>query len=47
MLEWYHWLFTKQERTPISFIAVFFLTVLVSTAVCLFILSISRAIMWI
>ena len=43
----YEWLFTKEEREPIGFIPLFFLIIIISTAVCLFILSVSRAIMWI
>ena len=38
----YEWLFTDEERKPIAFIAVFFMIVLISSVVCLFILSISR-----
>ena len=43
----YEWLFTGEEREPIGFIPLFFLIIIISTAVCLFILSVSRAVMWI
>ena len=41
------WLFSQEERAPVSYVGVFFMIVVLSTAICLFILSISRAIMWI
>ena len=41
------WLFNEEERKPIAFIGVFFMVVLISTVVCLFILSVSRHMMWI
>ena len=43
----YEWLFSEKEREPIGFIPLFFMIILISTAVCIFILSVSRAIMWI
>ena len=43
----YEWLFSKEERKPIGFIPLFFMIILISTIVCIFILSVSRAIMWI
>ena len=43
----YKWLFSEEEREPISFIAVFFMIVILGTVICLFIISVSRAIMWI
>ena len=43
----YEWLFSKEEREPIGFIPLFFMIILISTVVCIFILSVSRAIMWI
>jgi len=43
----YIWLFTEEERQPIGFIPLLFIIILISSVVCLFILSISRAIMWI
>jgi len=43
----YQWLFSEEERTPIGFIPLFFMIIVISTVVCLFILSVSRAIMWI
>jgi len=41
------WLFTDKERAPMGFIYLFFLMIIVSTAVCLFIISVGRAMMWI
>ena len=43
----YEWLFSLEERKPIGFIPLFFMIILISTLVCLFIISVSRAIMWI
>ena len=43
----YEWLFTEEERSPIGFIATFFLIILVATVVCLFLISASKHIMWI
>ena len=43
----YEWLFSKEERRPVAFITAFFMVVLISTVVCLFILSVSRHMMWI
>ena len=40
------WLFNEEERRPIAFITIFFMIVIMSTAVCLFILSVSRHVMW-
>jgi len=42
----YEWLFSQEERKPIGFIPLFFMIILISTIVCIFILSVSRAIMW-
>ena len=48
MLEkFYIWLFTEEERQPIGYIPLFFLIVVISTIVSLFILSVSRATQWI
>ena len=41
------WLFSDEERKPLGFVFVFFLIVFISTVVCLFILSVSRHLMWI
>jgi len=41
------WLFSDEERKPMGFIPLFFVIILVSSIVCLFILSVGRAIMWI
>ena len=43
----YEWLFSEDERRPIGYIPLFFMIILISTVVCIFILSVSRAIMWI
>ena len=43
----YEWLFSEEEREPIGFIPLLFMIILISTVVCIFILSVSRAIMWI
>ena len=43
----YEWLFSEKEREPIGFIPLFFMIILISAIVCIFILSVSRAIMWI
>ena len=43
----YEWLFSEKEREPIGYIPLFFMIILISTVVCIFILSVSRAIMWI
>ena len=43
----YKWLFSEEERQPIGYIPLFFMIILISTVVCIFILSVSRAIMWI
>ena len=43
----YEWLFSEEERQPIGFIPLFFMIVVISSVVCLFILSVSRAVMWI
>ena len=44
--KFYIWLFSQEEREPIGFIATFFMTIIVSTVVCLFMLSVSRLVMW-
>ena len=41
------WLFTEEERAPMGFIYLFFIIIVISTVVCLFIISVGRAIMWI
>ena len=38
----YEWLFSEEERQPIAFIIAFFMTILISTVVCLFIITIDR-----
>jgi len=43
----YKWLFSEEERTPIGYIPLFFMIIVISSVVCLFIISVSRAIMWI
>jgi len=34
----YHWLFTKEEREPIGFIPTFFLIIVISTAIGVFVI---------
>ena len=41
------WLFTKEELSPIGFIPLLFIIIVLSTVICLFVLSVGRAIMWI
>ena len=41
------WLFNEEERKPIGFIIVLFMIILISTVVSLFVLSVSRHLMWI
>ena len=36
------WLFSKEERNPISFITTFFLVILISLAISLFVVAIDR-----
>ena len=38
----YEWLFSEEERRPIGYIAVFFLTILVSTIITLFIVAVDK-----
>ena len=38
----YEWLFSEEERRPIAYIVSFFMMILISTVVCLFILAIDR-----
>ena len=38
----YEWLFSEEERRPLAFIVAFFMIVLISTIVCLFIITIDR-----
>jgi hypothetical protein len=38
----YEWLFSEEERRPIGYIAVVFLTILISTMVTLFIVAVDR-----
>ena len=35
----YLWLFTEEERTPIGFIPIFFMNIVISTVITLFILA--------
>ena len=43
----YKWLFSEEERAPIGYIPLFAMIVVISSVVCLFIISVSRSIMWI
>ena len=38
----YEWLFSEEERRPLAYIVSFFMMILISTAVCLFIIAIDR-----
>ena len=38
----YEWLFSEQERRPIGFIIVFFLTIIISLTITLFIVAVDR-----
>ena len=38
----YEWLFSEEERRPLAYIVAFFMTVLISTVVAIFIVSIDR-----
>ena len=38
----YEWLFNEQERRPIGFIIVFFLTIIISLTITLFIVAVDR-----
>ena len=38
----YEWLFNEQERRPIGFIVVFFMTIIISLTITLFIVAIDR-----
>ena len=38
----YEWLFSEEERRPLAYIVAFFMIVLISTVVCLFIVTIDR-----
>ena len=38
----YEWLFSEEERRPIGYIVVLFLTILISTIVALFIVAVDR-----
>ena len=42
MDRFYEWLFTDEERTPIGYIAVFFMIILLSTAISLFVVALDR-----
>ena len=43
----YEYLFSDEERRPLGYIAIFFMIILLSTVISLFILSVSRHLMWI
>ena len=38
----YEWLFSEEERRPIGFIIVFFLTIIISLTITLFIVAVDR-----
>ena len=41
----YHWLFTKEEREPMGFISTFFLIIVISTAIGVFVIPIISKLM--
>ena len=41
-MKWYEWLFDEQERTPIGYIVVFFMIIVMSTLISLFIVAVDR-----
>ena len=41
MKKLYYWLFNEEERAAVTFVEMFFYTILVSVGVCLFILGIT------
>ena len=43
---WYEWLFSEEEREPISFIETFFLILIMSAAVSIFIVAAARHLMY-
>ena len=43
---WYLWLFSEEERKPISFIETFFLILIMSTAVSMFVIAAARHLMY-
>ena len=38
----YEYLFSEEERRPLAFIVAFFMVILISTVVCLFIVTVDR-----
>ena len=38
----YEWLFSEEERSPMGYITVFFMLILISTAISLFVVSVDR-----
>jgi len=38
----YEWLFSEEERRPIGYIAVFFIVILLSTVISLFVVALDR-----
>tara|TARA_Y100000310_G_scaffold259266_1_gene267899 strand:+ start:606 stop:749 length:144 start_codon:yes stop_codon:yes gene_type:complete len=43
---WYEWLFSEEEREPISFIETFFLILIMSTVVSAFVFATARHLMY-
>ena len=41
-MKWYEWFFDEEERTPIGYIVVFFMIILISTAISLFVVALDR-----
>ena len=46
MIKAYEWLFSEEERTPIAFIPTFFMNILLSIVVTLFILALNEHYKW-
>ena len=44
--DWCSWLFTSQERKPISFIETFFLIIVLSSVISIFTMSVARHLMY-
>tara|TARA_R100000501_G_C2571999_1_gene78528 strand:- start:146 stop:289 length:144 start_codon:yes stop_codon:yes gene_type:complete len=43
---WYEWLFSEEEREPISFIETFFLIIIMSAVVSTFVVAAARHLMY-
>ena len=43
---WYEWLFSEEEREPINFVETFFLILIMSTVVSVFVVAAARHLMY-